>query len=70
MRHTALVHEQDKEEDLQLCILTRLHLTNRAIGYIYGISISAVQHRKLRIKKEVFGESAPDVSFEQALCAM
>ena len=56
-----------KEEDLQLCILTRLRLTNRAIGNIYGVSISAVQHRKLRIKKEIFGEEDPEVTFEQVL---
>lgn len=56
-----------KEEDVQLCILTRLRLTNRAIGNIYGVSISAVQHRKLRIKKDIFGENNPDISFEQVL---
>lgn len=56
-----------REEDLQLCILTRLRLTNRAIGNIYGVSISAVQHRKLKLKKEVFGEDNPDIPFEQVL---
>lgn len=56
-----------REEDIQLCILTRLRLTNRAIGNIYGVSISAVQHRKLRLKKEVFGEPDPDLPFEQVL---
>lgn len=56
-----------REEDIQLCILTRLRLTNRAIGNIYGVSISAVQHRKLRVKKEIFGENDPDLSFEQVL---
>ena len=56
-----------REEDLQLCILTRLRLTNRAIGNIYGVSISAVQHRKLKLKKEVFGENDPDIPFEQVL---
>jgi hypothetical protein len=56
-----------REEDLQLCILTRLRLTNRAIGNIYGVSISAVQHRKLKLKKETFGEDNPDIPFEQVL---
>lgn len=56
-----------KEEDLQLCILTRLRLTNRAIGNIYGVSISAVQHRKLKLKKELFGEDDPDTTLEQVL---
>lgn len=56
-----------REDDIYLCILTRLHLTNRAIGNIYGVSISAVQHRKLKLKKEVFGENSPAISFEQVL---
>ena len=56
-----------REEDIQLCILTRLRLTNRAIGNIYGVSISAVQHRKLKLKKEVFGQDDPDIPFEQVI---
>ncbi|MDO4995176.1 MAG: hypothetical protein Q4E32_09280 [Bacteroidales bacterium] len=55
------------DEDLQLCILVRLKLSNRAIGSIFCITISAVQHRKTRIKKEVFGEQSPDVTLEQVL---
>jgi len=56
-----------KDDDVRLCILTRLGLTNRAIGNIYGISISAVQHRKLKLKKEVFGENDPETTLEQVL---
>lgn len=56
-----------REEDLQLCILTRLRLTNRTIGNVYAISISAVQHRKLKLKKEVFGQTDPDITLEQVL---
>lgn len=56
-----------REDDVQLCILTRLGLTNRAIGNIFCITLSAVQHRKLRVKKEVFGISDPDVTMEQLL---
>ena len=55
------------EDDIRLCILTRLGLSNRTIGNIYCITISAVQHRKLKLKKEVFGESNPDVTLEQIL---
>ena len=58
------------EDDLRLCILTRLHLTNRAIGNIYGVSISAVQHRKLKIKKDVFRQDAPDTTLEQLIDAI
>ena len=56
-----------QEDDLRLCILTRLGLTNRTIGNIYCITVSAVQHRKLKLKKEVFGETNPDVTLEQIL---
>ena len=56
-----------QEDDIRLCILTRLGISNRTIGNIYCISISAVQHRKLKLKKEVFGESNPDITLEQIL---
>ena len=56
-----------QEDDIRLCILTRLGLSNRTIGNIYCITVSAVQHRKLKLKKEVFGESNPDVTLEQIL---
>ena len=56
-----------QEDDIRLCILTRLGLSNRTIGNIYCITISAVQHRKLKLKKEIFGETNPDITLEQIL---
>jgi len=56
-----------QENDIRLCILTRLGLSNRTIGNIYCITVSAVQHRKLKLKKDVFGESNPDITLEQIL---
>ena len=56
-----------QDDDIRLCILTRLGLSNRTIGNIYCITISAVQHRKLKLKKDVFGESNPDITLEQIL---
>ena len=56
-----------QEDDIRLCLLTRLGITNRTIGNIYCISISAVQPRKLKLKKDVFGEGNPDVTLEQIL---
>ena len=56
-----------QEDDVRLCILTRLGLSNRTIGNIYCITVSAVQHRKLKLKKDVFGESSPDITLEQIL---
>jgi len=55
------------EDDIRLCVLTRLQLTNRTIGNLYCISISAVQHRKLKLKKDVFGEKDPDITLEQVI---
>ena len=60
-------HPTMQEDDIRLCILTRLGLTNRTIGNIYCITVSAVQHRKLKLKKDVFGETNPDVTLEQIL---
>ena len=56
-----------QEDDIRLCLLTRLGISNRTIGNIYCITISAVQHRKLKLKKDVFGESNPDITLEQML---
>ena len=56
-----------QEDDIHLCILTRLGLSNRTIGNIYCITVSAVQHRKLKLKKDVFGETNPNVTLEQIL---
>jgi tetratricopeptide (TPR) repeat protein len=60
-------HPNMQEDDIRLCILTRLGLSNRTIGNIYCITISAVQHRKLKLKKDVFGETNPDVTLDQIL---
>jgi tetratricopeptide (TPR) repeat protein len=56
-----------QEDDIRLCILTRLGISNRTIGNIYCITISAVQHRKLKLKKDVFCETNPDITLEQIL---
>ena len=56
-----------QEDDIRLCILTRLGISNRSIGNIYCITISAVQHRKLKLKKEVFRERNPEITLEQIL---
>ena len=65
--HIRKQYPNMQEDDIRLCILTRLGLSNRTIGNIYCITISAVQHRKLKLKKDVFGESNPDVTLEQIL---
>ena len=58
------------EDDIRLCMLVRLRMSNSVIGNIYGISVSAVQHRKLKLKKEGFGETNPDITLEQAIVSI
>lgn len=48
-------------------MLTRLKLSNVALSAIYAISVSAVQHRKQKLKKEGFGVSDPTVTLEQVI---
>ena len=40
-------HPQFSEEDIRLCMLARLQLSNTALSAIYLISVSAVQHRRV-----------------------
>ena len=65
--HIREQYPEMQEDDIRLCILTRLGISNRTIGNIYCITISAVQHRKLKLKKDVFGESNPDITLEKIL---
>ena len=60
-------HPNFSEEDIRLCMLARLKLSNMALSSIYLISISAVQHRKQRLKKEGFGVVDPTVTFDQII---
>lgn len=58
---------QFSEDDIRLCMLTRLRLSNTALSAIYVISVSAVQHRKQKLKKEGFGVSDPNVTLDQLI---
>lgn len=60
-------HPQFSEEDIRLCMLTRLRLSNAALSSIYSISVSAVQHRKQKLKKDGFGVTDPSVTFDQII---
>lgn len=60
-------YPQFSEEDIRLCMLARLHLSNAALSAIYLISISAIQHRKLKLKKEGFGITDPTMTFDQII---
>ena len=58
---------QFNEDDIRLCMLTRLRLSNTALSAIYVISVSAVQHRKQKLKKEGFGVSDPNITLDQLI---
>ena len=60
-------HPQFTEEDIRLCMLTRLRLSNTALSAIYVVSVSAVQHRKQKLKKEGFGVTDPTVTLDQLI---
>ena len=60
-------HPQFSEDDIRLCMLARLQLSNAALSAIYLISVSAVQHRKQKLKKEGFGITDPAVAFDQII---
>ena len=49
-------------EDIRLCIMVRIGMSNPAIGNVYGITPSAVQHRKQALKKKVFGVTDPNTT--------
>ena len=48
-------------------MLTRLRLSNTALSAIYVVSVSAVQHRKQKLKKEGFGVTDPTVTLDQMI---
>lgn len=51
-------------EDIRLCVMVRLGMSNPAIGEVYGITPSAVQHRKQTLKKKKLGISDPNMSLD------
>ena len=69
---SRLRHDYPKfsEEDIRLCMLTRLKLSNNALANIYSLTVSAVQHRKQKLKKEGFGITDPTVSLEHIVMAL
>lgn len=60
-------HPDFTEEDIRLCMLTRLRLSNQALAAIYLITVSAVQHRKQKLKREGFGCTDSAVTLDQII---
>lgn len=60
-------HKEFKEEDIQLCMLIHLKVTNAAIANIFHIGESAVKKRKSALKKTGFQITDPDITLEQVI---
>ena len=60
-------HPTFSEDDIRLCMLVRLKISNAALSSIYAISVSAVQHRKQKLKKDGFGMNDPEVTLDQII---
>ena len=67
VRRLRTGHPGFSEEDIQLCMLTRMNLSNQVISNIYLITVSAVKHRKLKLKKDGFGEYNPERPLDNVL---
>lgn len=67
VRRLRTSHPGFSEEDIQLCMLTRMNLSNQVISNIYLITVSAVKHRKLKLKKDGFGEYDPERPLDSVL---
>ena len=60
-------HEEFDEEDIQLCMLIHLKVTNATIANIFHIGESAVKKRKATLKKTGFQITDSDISLEQVI---
>ncbi len=57
-------------DDIRLCIMVRLGMSNPAIGNVYAITPSAVQHRKRTLKQRCFGNDDPSVTLYDFICSL
>ena len=67
VKRLRLQHPTFDETDIQLCMLTRLNITNAIIANIFCIGESAVKKRKSTLKKKGFLIEDPNVTLEKIL---
>ncbi len=60
-------HKDFSEEDIQLCMLIRLKVTNASISKLFYIGESAVKKRKAVLKKTGFQITDPNIALEQVI---
>ena len=56
-----------KEEDIQLCMLVRLKVSNNVLAHIYHIGVAAVKKRKLNLKMKGFEITDPAIHLEDVI---
>ena len=56
-----------KEEDIQLCMLVRLKVSNNVLAHIYHIGVPAVKKRKLNLKMKGFEITDPAIHLEDII---
>ena len=56
-----------KEEDIQLCMLVRLKISNNVLAHIYHIGVPAVKKRKLNLKMKGFEITDPEIHLEDVI---
>ena len=67
VKNLRKLHEEFDEEDIQLCMLIHLKVTNATIANIFHIGESAVKKRKATLKKTGFQITDSDISLEQVI---
>ena len=63
-------HKDFGEDDIQLCMLTRMKVKNKIMADIFHISVDAVKKRKSTLKKNGFGIDDPNITLEQIIEAL
>lgn len=60
-------HKDFEEDDIRMCILTRMKVKNKILADIFHISIDAIKKRKSTLKKNGFGIEDPTITLEQII---
>lgn len=60
-------HKDFEEDDIRMCILTRMKVKNKILADIFHISIDAIKKRKSTLKKNGFGVEDPTITLEQII---
>lgn len=67
VRNLRKQYSKFDEEDIQLCMLIRLKVTNAAIASVFHVGESAVKKRKSALKKTGFQNTDSDTTLEQVI---